>query len=76
VIVRGLGNRPSATDASMSGMSPAGIEFTARVGDAPVLVEIPWYEQIRTRTDVRAEVVRMFEDACARLGVVPHDSHE
>jgi len=69
VICRALGDQPEATAATMTGMSPAGIEFAATVRDDTVPVVVPWSEPISERAQVRAEVVRMFAEASAALGL-------
>lgn len=69
VICRGVGGRPDTTAATMTGMSPAGIEFAATVDDGTVPVVVPWSEPITERAQVRAEVVRMFAEASTALGL-------
>lgn len=88
VIVRGLGGRPEATAAWMSGMDADGIDFavTVPVGeDRPdgagngsgdevseeVTVRVPFAERLSERAQVRLEVVRMYGEACAALGIEP-----
>lgn len=74
-ICRGLGRQPTTTAATMTGMTPEGIVFTATVGGADhgqtdeVEVVVPWSEPITERAQVRAEVVRMQTEAAAALGL-------
>ncbi|MET7419923.1 DUF2470 domain-containing protein [Dactylosporangium sp. NPDC005555] len=69
LICRSLGGQPSATAAAMTGMDGDGIDFTATVGGAPVEVRVPFARPLTARAEVRPEVVRMYQDACAALGV-------
>ncbi|MEU4239564.1 DUF2470 domain-containing protein [Actinoplanes sp. NPDC026619] len=72
VIVRALGGMPSATAARMSGMDSDAIEFAAVVDGIQVPVRIPFAERLTERSQARLEVVRMYREACAALGI---DSH-
>jgi hypothetical protein len=71
LIVRALGGRPGAEAAEMTGMSAAGIRFAAHGPDGVAKVDVPWSAPITSRGEVRTEVVRMYEQACAALGVEP-----
>ena len=73
LIVRGLGGAPTATAARMSGMDADGMDFDATVDGIAVPIRIPFAERLTERRQVRAEAVRMYRDACAALGVEPHD---
>ena len=73
LIVKALGNEPSATAASMSGIDSEAIEFLATVGGASKKVRINWSAPLTERAQVRPEVVRMYREACSRLGVVPRE---
>ncbi|MGX7677845.1 DUF2470 domain-containing protein [Jatrophihabitans sp. DSM 45814] len=66
LIVQVLGELPSAERAMMSGMDADGIEFLARVTGRDVQVRLPWSERISERSQVRAEVVRLYEEAVQR----------
>ncbi|GGK96324.1 DUF2470 domain-containing protein [Mangrovihabitans endophyticus] len=72
-IVRGLGGVPEATAARMSGMDADGIEFAAAVDGVEVPVRIPFAERLTDRAQIRVAVVRIYHEACAALGVPPHD---
>lgn len=69
LICRGLGGRPEASAAEMSGMDGDGIDFVATVGDEAVAVRVPWSHRLTERAEVRVEVTRMYEQACALLGL-------
>ena len=71
LIVRGLGGAAKATSARMSGMDADGMEFAAAVNGVEVPVLIPFRERLTERHQVRAEAVRMYQEACAVLGVEP-----
>jgi putative heme iron utilization protein len=71
VIVRGLGNQPTATAARMSGMDADGMDFEATVDGRPTPVRIPFTERLTERRQVRGEAARMYRDACAKLGITP-----
>jgi heme oxygenase len=67
LIVRALGDRPDATGVRMSGMDADGIDFT--VSGETVPVRVPFAHRLSERAEVRREVVRMYQEACAVLGV-------
>ena len=67
LIVRALGGRPDATVVRMSGMDADGIDFT--VAGESVPVRVPFAYRLSERAEVRREVVRMYQEACAALGV-------
>ncbi|WBB67853.1 DUF2470 domain-containing protein [Micromonospora sp. WMMD812] len=71
VICQGLGGRPDATAATMSGMDAAGMDFVATVDGAPVPVRIPFRAPLTERRQVRAEAARMYRESCAVLGLTP-----
>ncbi|MET7396902.1 DUF2470 domain-containing protein [Dactylosporangium sp. NPDC005572] len=69
LICRSLGGRPDATAAAMTGMDGEGIDFTAFVDGHDVTVRVPFSRPLTERAEVRPEVVRMYREACAALGV-------
>ncbi|MEV7230213.1 MULTISPECIES: biliverdin-producing heme oxygenase [Polymorphospora] len=71
LICRALGGRPTATAARMAGMDADGIDFVATVDGEPVPVRVPFGERLTQRPQVRKEVVRMYHESCAALGVPP-----
>jgi len=76
LIVRSLGGVPQATAATMSGLDEAGAVFLAATDEGEVTVRVPWSEPIAERAQIRAEVVRMYHEACAALGVEPRAAGE
>lgn len=68
VICRGLGGVADATAATNTGYDVDGMVFVAATPQGDVEVRVPWGKPVVERSDVRAEVVRMFEEASARLG--------
>jgi putative heme iron utilization protein len=71
LIVRGLAGVHTATSARMSGLDADGMDFAAAVNGVEVPVRIPFSERLTERRQIRAEAVRMYQEACAALGVEP-----
>ncbi|GAA3350724.1 hypothetical protein GCM10020358_77710 [Amorphoplanes nipponensis] len=71
LIVRGLGGISTASAARMSGLDSDGMDFEATVNGIAVPVRIPFSERLTERRQVRGETVRMYQQACAALGVAP-----
>lgn len=77
LICRSLGGRPQATSAAMVGLDADGADFEVlEDGGEPVAVRIPWSERLTERGQVRLEFVRMYQEACAQLGVTPRTAAE
>lgn len=76
LIVRSLGGRPEATAASMTSLDDTAGIFVATVDGEQVEVRVPWSEPISERAQIRAEVVRMYHEACAALGIEPRAAAE
>lgn len=63
---------PNASAALMSGLDGDAGEWTATVDGGDVQVRVPWIAgQITERAEIRREVVVLYEQACAKLGVEP-----
>lgn len=89
LIVRVHGGVPDATEAVMTGMDAAGIDFAVRAGGGAgengdngvdgaggaqprrVAVRIPWREPVTGRAQIRRQVVEMYDEALAALGLPP-----
>lgn len=71
LICKSLGGEPSTTAAAMTGMDADGADFTAHTAAGATAVRVPWSERLTERGQVRVEVVRMYHEACAALGVEP-----
>lgn len=71
VICRALGGVPDASAARMTGVDSGGGDYAALVGGAETAVRIPWSHDLTERSQVRREVVRMYREACDRLGCHP-----
>lgn len=69
LICRALGGRPAATSAVLSGLDAAGLVFTVQEPAGPAEVRIPWRGPVTERPQIRAEVVRMYAEARAALGL-------
>jgi len=76
LIVRSLGGLPDATSATMAGYDEVGAQFDAEVGGSVTRAVVPWAVPITERATIRQEVVRMYHDACAALGVEPRRAGE
>lgn len=75
LICRALGGRPDATAARMTGLDGEGGDYAVTVDGAEYQVRIPWARPLTERAQIRVEVVRMYEQACAKLGVAPRGQH-
>lgn len=75
LICRGLGGQPEATGATTTGVDAEAIEFAAVVGGLDVPVRVPWSTTLTERAQVRMEIVRLYQDACAALGVPARGEH-
>jgi hypothetical protein len=71
LICRSLGGQPAASTARMSGMDEHGIDFLAMVDGSEMPLRLPWSRTLSERAEVRVEVVRMYQEACAALGIDP-----
>lgn len=71
LIVRALADLPTATAARMTGLDGDAGEYTATVQGREVVVRVPWSGPLTERAQIRTEVVRLYQEACARLGVSP-----
>lgn len=76
LIVRALGGRHDATAALMTGYDEQGAHFDATVEEGTVDVVVPWEVPLIDRATIRVEVVRMYHEACAALGVTPRGAGE
>ena len=75
LICRALGGAPDATAARMTGLDGDGGDYAVTVDGAERTVRVPWGQPLTERPQIRAEVVRLYQEACARLGVTPRDQH-
>ena len=71
LIVRGLAGVDKATAARMAGLDADGMDFAAAVNGVEVPVRIPFRERLTERRQIRAEATRMYQEACAALGIEP-----
>ncbi|NHI17905.1 DUF2470 domain-containing protein [Microbacterium excoecariae] len=63
---------PSATSAAMTGFDGAGGEWDVAGAGGVRAVRVPWPGgEITERTEVRREIVALYDRACAVLGVTP-----
>jgi len=76
LIVQQLGGRADASAAKLRTLDGNGIVFDVTLPEGTAEVRVPWYEEITERGQVRLEVVRMYQDACARAGIAPRGEGE
>lgn len=76
LICQALGGQPQARRATMSGMDADQIHFDVVLPDGEVTVSLPWSERLTERAQVRAEVTRMYQEACVAAGVTPRAGGE
>ena|SRR5437868_5604158 len=72
LIVRALGDRPDATEATTSDVTADAIRFTIDGGEQ---VTVPWGETLTERAQVRKAVVVLYRQACAKLGLTARSEH-
>jgi heme oxygenase len=63
LIVQMIGRLPEATSAVMTGLDADGADFSAQVDGGPEPVRIRWSHRLTERNQVRAEVVRVHDEA-------------
>lgn len=66
-----LGGQDNLTAVTVTGMDADGIDFMATVDGREVPVRILWSHRLSERPEIRAEVVRLYHEACAALGIAP-----
>ncbi|MFL1378875.1 DUF2470 domain-containing protein [Nocardiopsis protaetiae] len=71
IICRALGGHPDATAARMTGLDGEAGEYAVTVDGAEHTVRIPWARPLTERAQIRHEVVRMYQESCAELGITP-----
>lgn len=70
LIARAFGD-PDARDATMLTLDNDGATWEYSVESGTRELTIPWSERIDERPQIRAEIVRLYDLACTRLGVEP-----
>ncbi|MCH7230629.1 biliverdin-producing heme oxygenase [Glycomyces sp. L485] len=63
VMCRGLGGRPEATAARMTGLDGEGGDYAVTAGGVEESIRIPWARRLTERDEVRPEVVRIFTES-------------
>lgn len=63
LMVRVLGDQPSAESAAMTNVDADGADFVANVGGTEVPVRLDWGKRLTERKQVRQEVVRLYREA-------------
>ncbi|SDD99586.1 biliverdin-producing heme oxygenase [Glycomyces harbinensis] len=67
VICRGVGDRPGAESARMTGFDGEGADFAVLAGGAETAIRVPWAAPLSERAEVRPEIVRLFTESRERL---------
>ncbi|THV42297.1 biliverdin-producing heme oxygenase [Glycomyces buryatensis] len=67
VMCQGAGDRPEATEASMTGLDAHGGDYVVVVDGEAETIRIPWARKLSERAEVRPEVVRIFTESQAQL---------
>ena len=77
LIVAGLGGQPDAVVARMTGLDRDAGYFLAELSSGESAeVRVPFSNPVVERSQIRVEVVRMYHEACAALGVEPRAEGE
>jgi putative heme iron utilization protein len=76
LMCRALGGLPDAESARVTGVDRAGMDFEAVVSGAPVATRIAWGRTLTARAEVRGEVVRLYQESCAALGIEPRQAEQ
>ncbi|MBX3286734.1 MAG: DUF2470 domain-containing protein [Actinobacteria bacterium] len=77
LIVRALGGCADAVSANLVGVDAEGAHFAAEQADGAVQeAVVAWSGPVTERAAIRHEVVRMYQEACAALGVEPRAAEE
>ena len=63
--------RPDADTATMHSLDGDGGTWVYQVGEQTGRVTVPWSEPIGERQEIRREIVVLYDEACARLGLEP-----
>lgn len=71
LIVRALGERPEATTATMVGLDNDGGDYEVTSPTGVETIRIPWTRRLEERIEIRQDIVRMYDAACAKLGIEP-----
>ena len=71
LICRTAGGRPTATAATMVGLDGHGGDYVVTIDGVEESLRIAWSRPLTERAEIRAEVVRLYDEACAELGIEP-----
>ena len=76
LIVQGLAGRTEATSARMVSFDRQAADFVAVTPVGELATRVPFSEPVHERAQIRAEVVRMYHEACAATGLPPRRDGE
>ncbi|PSK96830.1 uncharacterized protein DUF2470 [Murinocardiopsis flavida] len=71
VICRAFGGRRDATAARMVGLDAEGGDYLVTADGAEEPLRVPWSYRLTERAEIRREVVRLYREGCAVLGLEP-----
>ncbi len=75
VMVRGLGGHLDALRAFTTSVDGDGIDFLVETDGGSAVVRLPWSHPVTERHEIRTEVVRLYQEACAALGIATDTGH-
>ncbi len=70
LIARAFGN-PDATSSTMTSLDHLGGSWVYTADGSEHDLTVPWTDEISERPEIRREIVRLYDAACARLGIEP-----
>lgn len=75
VICQGVGGHADATAARMDTFDATGADFTTTVDGVEIPLRIAWSKPLSRRPEVRPEIVRLYHESRAKLGLPAAESH-
>lgn len=74
LIARAFGD-PDASSAVMTSLDDTAGYWSYTIGGDEHELRVPWSMTISERPEIRREIVKLYDEACARLGIEPrpHD---
>ncbi len=76
LMCRALAGLPEAEAATVVGVDREGMDFEVVAAGRTATARILWGHRILARAEVRTEVVRLYQEACAALGIEPRQAEQ